>query len=34
MTLLNVSPYTQMVVRGLVILGAVWLNMRKYRLER
>lgn len=34
MTLLNISPYTQMVVRGLVILGAVWLNMTRYRLRR
>lgn len=30
MTLLNISPYVQMVVRGSVILGAVWLNVMKY----
>lgn len=34
MTLLNISPYVQMVVRGLVILGAVWINMAKYRIKR
>ena len=34
MTLLNVSPYIQMVVRGLVILGAVWMNMLRYRAKR
>ena len=34
MTLLNISPYTQMVVRGLVILGAVWMNMAKYRVKK
>lgn len=34
MTLLNISPYVQMVVRGLVILGAVWLNIARYRAAR
>lgn len=34
MTLLNVSPYIQMVIRGLVILGAVWMNMYRYRVKR
>jgi ribose transport system permease protein len=34
MTLLNISPYVQMVVRGLVILGAVWLNIARYRTAR
>lgn len=34
MTLLNVSPYVQMVIRGLVILGAVWMNMYRYRVKR
>lgn len=34
MTLLNISPYVQMVVRGLVILGAVWVNMARYRVKR
>jgi len=33
MTLLNVSPYVQMVVTGLVILGAVWLNMVRLRVR-
>ncbi len=34
MTLLNISPYVQMVIRGLVILGAVWMNMYRYRVKR
>ncbi|MEI6156783.1 MAG: ABC transporter permease [Atribacterota bacterium] len=34
MTLLDVSPYVQMVIRGLVILGAVWMNMLRYRARR
>lgn len=34
MTLLNISPYVQMVVRGLVILGAVWINMTRYRIKK
>jgi len=34
MTLLNISPYVQMVVRGMVILGAVWVNMTRYRIRQ
>ncbi|NPV53155.1 MAG: ABC transporter permease [Firmicutes bacterium] len=31
MILLNVSPYAQMVARGIVVLGAVWLNTSEHR---
>lgn len=34
MTLLDISPYVQTVVRGLVILGAVWMNTAKYRAKK